>query len=437
MVRIKFIFSLVKDSFSEFMDDNGLKLSAALSYYTVFSLAPMILVIISMVSIFFGREFIQGELFGQIAGLVGKQAAAQLQEIIKNAAVSNKSVTAATVGVVTLLIGATGVFAEIQDSINYIWSIKSKPKKSWLQYLKNRLLSFSIIVTLGFLLIVSLGVNTAVDLLSSRLERYFSEVSVIVFSVLNVALVILIITALFTVIFKILPDGHVRWKECIVGAAFTAIMFAIGKFAISFYLGQSDLGATYGASASIVILLTWVYYSSIILYFGAEFTKVYARSDGEGISPNEHAVLMVRKEMELKPGASAVASKESNTAFSPKVIKNKLFDTVSKLVDDKIAAIKGEINAWIAQLATPVSYYGIVALLAFFIVIVLIFLIGHFLNNWLQSNYLGFVILLGLTLVILSLSVIYRKNFLEGLRNMMMNKGSKEATEPVSAVEKL
>lgn len=298
MKRIKFVFNLIKESFSEFIDDNGLKLSAALSYYTIFSLAPLLLLIISIVSIFFGREAFQGQLFGQISGLVGKQAAAQVQELIKNAALTNKSNMAAIIGGITLLIGATGVFAEIQDSINYIWSIKSKPQKSWLQYLKNRLLSFSIILTLGFLLIVSLAVNAAVDLLSSRLERSFSEVSVVIFTVLNVVLVLVIIAALFTVIFKVLPDGHVRWKECMVGAAFTSALFAVGKFAISFYLGQSDFGATYGTSASIVILLTWIYYSSIILYFGAEFTKVYARIDGVSIRPNEHAVLMVRKEIE-------------------------------------------------------------------------------------------------------------------------------------------
>ncbi|WP_439558679.1 YihY/virulence factor BrkB family protein, partial [Dyadobacter sp.] len=281
MSRINFYKDVLKESFTEFMEDNGLKLSAALSYYTVFSLAPMILVLISVVSIFFGREAFEGQLFGQIKGLVGSEAALQLQGIIKNAAVSNKSGTAAAIGTITLLIGATGVFAEIQDSINYIWSIKSKPQKGWLGYLKSRLLSFSVLITLGFLLIVSLGVNTLVDLLSSRLEMYFSQVSVIIFSVLNVALVIVIITALFSVIFKILPDGHVRWKECIFGAAFTAVLFTIGKFVISIYLGQSDLGAAYGASASIVILLTWIYYSSIILYFGAEFTKVYARSGGK------------------------------------------------------------------------------------------------------------------------------------------------------------
>ncbi|TDE15361.1 YihY/virulence factor BrkB family protein [Dyadobacter psychrotolerans] len=423
MNRVKFTFSLVKESFSEFMNDNALKLSAALSYYTVFSLAPMLLVIISIVSIIFGKEASQGQLFGQIAGLVGKDAAVQLQEIIKNAEVSNKSGTAAVIGIVTLLIGATGVFAEIQDSINYIWSIKSKPKKSWLAYLKNRLLSFSIIITLGFLLIVSLGVNTFVDLLSHRLERYFSEVSVILFSVLNVALVLVIITALFSVIFKILPDGHVRWKECIVGAAFTAIMFAIGKFAISFYLGKADLGATYGTSASIVILLTWVYYSSIILYFGAEFTKVYAKSDGEAISPNEHAVLIVRNEMVTHDGTTG---EKANAPILQKIVKNGLIDKVSNLVDVKIAAVKGEIKARITTLATPAFFYGVVALIAFIVIIVFVLLIGQLLNRLFNSDYLGYVVLLGLTLVVFSLTIIYGKQIMAKLRKVMINNNSSQ-----------
>jgi len=302
MKTIKLYFSLLKDSFNGFMDDNGLKLSAALSYYTIFSLAPMLLVIISVLNFFYRNGDIQGEVFAQITSLVGKNAAEQLLEILKNAEMSKKSGVAAAIGIATLLIGATGVFAEIQDSINYIWSIKSKPKKGWLQYLRNRLLSFSIILTLGFLLIVSLGVNALVDVLSSKLEQRFSEASVVVFYIINLALLLTIITSLFTVIFKVLPDGHVRWKECIVGATFTAVLFLIGKFVITFYIGQSDLGATYGASASIVILLTWVYYSSIILYFGAEFTKVYAGLDGKAISPNRNAVLIIRKEVDERTG---------------------------------------------------------------------------------------------------------------------------------------
>ncbi|WP_247234989.1 YihY/virulence factor BrkB family protein [Telluribacter sp. SYSU D00476] len=301
-IQLKDYWSMVKDSASEFIEDNCVKLAAALSYYTVFSLAPMLLVIISVASIFLGREAIQGELFGQIQSLVGQSVAVQLQEIIKNAELSNKSGLAATVGIGTLVIGATTLFAEMQDSINFIWSIKAKPKRGWLKLLKTRLISFSLILSLGFLLIVSLGINALVELLSNRLETYFSEVSVVIFYIVNQVVVLAIITLLFSVIFKVLPDGELRWKECLVGAAFTAFLFLIGKFLITFYLGQSDLGATYGASASIVILLTWVYYSSIILYFGAEFTKVYARYDGSAIIPHGHAVMIVRQERDIHTG---------------------------------------------------------------------------------------------------------------------------------------
>jgi membrane protein len=423
MKRIKFFTNIFKESFSAFSEDNALKLSAALSYYTVFSMAPMLLLIISMVSFFFGREAFEGELFGQISGLVGKQAAVQLQELIKNAAISGKSTTAAVIGGVTLVIGATGVFAEIQDSINYIWSIKSKPQKSWLQYLKNRLLSFSMIVTLGFLLIVTLGVNTLVDLLSARLERYFSEVSVVIFSVLNVGIVLTVITALFTVVFKVLPDGHVRWKECMVGAAFTALLFAIGKFAISFYLGQSDLGATYGTSASIVILLTWIYYSSIILYFGAEFTKVYAKSDGTAITPNEHAVLIVRQEVVDRAAPTSDDAADTKSAVNPAVIKKAFLSTFTDFIDEKLAGVKAEMTNAFLKVASPVTYYGIVAIIAFCIVITVLLILGRLLNNWLDSDYLGYVLLLGFTLAIFAASFIYNKKLMAMIRKMLFKLG--------------
>jgi len=428
MDKIKFTFSLVKDSFTEFLNDNGLKLSAALSYYTIFSLAPLLLVIISIVSIVYGKEAFQGELFGQISGLVGKDAAAQLQELIKNAAISNKSGVASAIGVVTLMIGATGVFAEIQDSINYIWSIKSKPKKSWLEYLKNRLLSFSIIITLGFLLIVSLGVNTFVDLLSSRLERYFSEVSVIVFSGLNIALVIVIITALFTVIFKVLPDGHVRWKECMVGAAFTAILFAIGKFGISFYLGQQDLGATYGASASIVILLTWVYYSSIILYFGAEFTKMYAKTDGVDISPNEHAVRIVRQEVDEKTGkkisdssvTSGIKSESEKVTSSTVKEGETLMQSIIRFIDDKFDELLKEISGRIGLVPATATFYILMAVLAFTILVTCILLAGQFINEWLNSDYLGYLILLAFFAILMISCIFFKNSIFEMIRKIMI-----------------
>ncbi len=292
---VKKYFNIIKDAGIQFMDDQGMKLSAALSYYTIFSLAPMLLVMISALSIFMGRDAVQGEVFDQINSLVGPEAADQLKEIIQNANLSNKSGVAAAIGVGTLLVGATGVFAEIQSSINYIWSIEARPEKGWLKYIKTRLLSFSLILTLGFLLLVSLGVNALVDALSERLEEIFSEASVIFFYIVNLAITFVVITTLFAVIFKVLPDGKIRWKECFVGAGFTALLFAVGKFGISFYIGQSDLGATYGTSASIIVLLLWVYYSSIILYFGAEFTKIYANSDGTHIAPSEHAVLIEKR----------------------------------------------------------------------------------------------------------------------------------------------
>ncbi|MCF0069618.1 YihY/virulence factor BrkB family protein [Dyadobacter sp. CY261] len=422
MGHFKNIFLVLKETFSEFSDDNVLKLSAALSYYTVFSLAPMLLLIISIVSFFFGREAFEGELYGQIRGLLGTQAATQLQELIKNAAISDKSTTAAIIGGVTLLIGATGVFAEIQDSINYIWSIKSKPRKGWVQYLKNRLLSFSMIVTLGFLLVVTLGVNTVVDLLSARLEHYFSEVSVIIFSVLNVVLVLVIITALFAVVFKILPDGHVRWKECLIGAGFTSLLFAIGKLAISFYLGSSDLGATYGASASIVILLTWIYYSSIILYFGAEFTKVYAKSDGHEITPNEHAVLMVRQEVQ-QPAGGDPSSKKESFSLNPAVLSNTLFQRVSHFIDEKLDSIRAEINNKVSRATSPIVYYLLMSLLGFVILVTILVIAGHFLNSWLDSDYLGFVILLALMVIALVVHLLFRKQFQQLISKLLFRLG--------------
>jgi len=297
--KFKQIFRLLVDSFTQFLDYKGLKLSAALSYYTIFALAPMLLVMISVVGVFFGREEIQGEVFHQIQDLVGTSVAQYVEQILMNAQLAEKSGLAATIGIGTLLIGATGVFVEMQDSINFIWSIQSKPEKGWLGFLKNRLISFSMIIGLGFLLIVALGVNALVQVLSRPLLEYVSANSVYLFTLINNTVVFMVITILFATVFKVLPDGVIRWKEALVGAVFTALLFILGKFLIGFYLGQSNLGAIYGASASIVILLSWVYYSSIILYYGAVFTKVYAEADGVVIAPKKHAVRVIRQEESL------------------------------------------------------------------------------------------------------------------------------------------
>ncbi len=288
------------------MDDNSFKLSASLSYYTVFSLGPVLIIVISLAGLFWGREAVQGRIFFELDGLLGKEAAAQIQEIIKNTQQLGKSTIGTIIGSALLIVGATGVFIEIQDSINYIWSVKAKPKKGWLKLIKNRVLSFSMVISLGFILLVSLVISAFLTAMSDTLERYFKDALLILFQVLNYVVVLTVITILFAIIFKVLPDAWIKWKDAFIGAAFTAVLFLLGKFGISFYLGQSELSTTYGAAASIVILLTWVYYSSLILYFGAQFTKTYALSVGGGIHPNDTAVFIVKTEEKEIPEAKHV-----------------------------------------------------------------------------------------------------------------------------------
>ncbi|NOT76031.1 MAG: YihY/virulence factor BrkB family protein [Cyclobacteriaceae bacterium] len=310
MKSLKIFWQLLKMGFSEFFSDNGLKLSASLSYYTVFSIAPLLVIIISLAGIFFGVEAVQGRIYGQINGLVGNAAAIQIQEIIKNVKTSQNSQGGAIIGFIVLMIGASGVFTEIQDSINFIWSVKAKPKKGWLKLIINRLLSFSLIASFGFLLLVSLMVNAVMDLLSDRLIKLFPNATVYLFYILNIALIFIIISCLFAIIFKVLPDARIKWKDAFIGSFFTAFLFIGGKYLIGLYLGNSSIGETYGAAASIVLVLLWVYYSSIILYFGAEFTKMYALHYGGKITPNETAVFIVKqevKEIDVNPSKEAVA----------------------------------------------------------------------------------------------------------------------------------
>jgi len=281
---------LLSESFNEFINDNAIKLSASLSYYTIFSLPSLLIVIISFCGFIFGPEAVTGELFGQINGLLGNEAAMQIQEIIKNVHLSNNNTFASSIGVIVLLIGASGVFAEIQDSINYIWGIKAKPKRGLIKYFKNRLMSFSMIGSVGFLLMVSLVVNSLIDILSKRLANHFPQQGIYLFYAVNMLILFIIITLLFMFIFKTLPDGKIVLRDCVIGASFTSFLFMIGKFAIGAYLGSSAIASVYGVAGSVILILVWVYYSAIILYFGAEFTKVYAHTHGNKIIPNKYSV---------------------------------------------------------------------------------------------------------------------------------------------------
>jgi len=287
--------NLFKASFMGFIDDNGLKLSAALSYYTIFSLPPLLIIIISLSGIFFGADAVRGEIFGQINGLVGNNDALQIQEAIKNVKLSGHNFFLSIAGIVILFVGASGVFSEIQDSLNYIWGLKAKPKRGLIKFVYNRLMSFSMIGSVGFLLMVGLIINSVIDVLNKRLILYFPNDSIVMIYIANLAIVFVITTLLFTIIFRTLPDGKILLRDALVGASFTSILFMIGKFAIGYYLGRSNMASFYGAAGSVIILLAWVYYSAIILYFGAEFTKAYSLIKGHKIVPNSYAATIEKR----------------------------------------------------------------------------------------------------------------------------------------------
>jgi len=283
-------FTILKAAFNGFMDDMALKYSASLSFYTIFSLAPLLLLVISLAGIFLGRDAIQGKIFSEINGLVGNDTAKQIQDMIKHLEMSGKSTISVIIGVVTLLIGATTVFGEIQESINIIWQVKAKPKKAWLKLVKNRLLSGSLIISLGFLLMVSLIINGALLAVSDRLKTFLPDITVVVFNIINVVTSFIVITVLFGVIFKVLPDVKINWKDVRSGAIFTSVLFMLGRLVIGIYVGMSANSSTYGAAGSLIAILLWVYYSAVILYFGAEFTKAYADFYGKQIQPAAYAV---------------------------------------------------------------------------------------------------------------------------------------------------
>jgi membrane protein len=273
-------WQLLVKSFNQFNDFNGFKLSAALSYYTVFSIAPLLIVIISLAGVFFGRMAVEGRIYHQISGLVGSDTALQIQSIIRNTQESSHGKLGGLIGTVVLIIGASGVFSEIQSSINYLWSIPDPKKKAFLIAILKKLISFSLLIAVSFLFMVSLTANALLDILSDRLKGLFSDSLLNLFYFVNLGLILLVISSMFMLIFKILPNSSISWKHAFAGALVTSVLFLLGKFIIGFYLGHSKIGATYGTTASIVILMLWIYYSSIILYFGACYTAAFAECRG-------------------------------------------------------------------------------------------------------------------------------------------------------------
>lgn len=295
----KDLWKVILGSASAFSQDRAMKYSASLAYSTIFALSPLLVLIISLASIFYGKDAIQGKLFSEINQLVGADAANQIQILIEKSALSGGSTLSLIISLIVLMVGATAIFTEIQDTLNIIWRVRPKPKKGFQKLLINRVLSFSMIISLGFLLVVSLVVNGIVAALSQRLSNIFPEITVLLVQAFNILLTFSIITTLFAIIFKFLPDVKISWKDVRVGAIATALLFMLGRVLIGLYLQMAGTGSTFGAAGSLVVILTWVYYTAAILYFGAEFTQVYAEKFGGSIQPAEYAVHVIQTEEEV------------------------------------------------------------------------------------------------------------------------------------------
>ena len=297
-------FGLFKQTFSEWLEDKAPQLGAALAYYTVFSLAPLILVLLAIIGWIFQNDPAGAwkKVTEQMSYFLDKSAVDVVQNIAQQAAQPTKGLLATTVGILLALFGASGVFGQLQDALNTIWGVKAKPGAGILGFLRLRFLSFAMVGGVCFLLLVSLTLQSVLRGFSHYVQALLPGgivIAMAVYWIFDLAVVIL----LFAIIFKFLPDAKIQWRDVWIGAIMTAILFAIGKWALGLYLGSGSAASAYGAASSLITLLLWVYYSSQILLFGAEFTQVYACQAGRGVEPDEHAIRLETKEIE-RPGGS-------------------------------------------------------------------------------------------------------------------------------------
>ncbi|NES94589.1 MAG: YihY/virulence factor BrkB family protein [Desertifilum sp. SIO1I2] len=290
-MSVKQFWRLLKATFREWNEDKASRLAAALAYYTVFSIAPVLVIAIAIAGAIFGEDAARGQIVGQIQGLVGREGAEVIETAIANAGQpdSNEGLIASLINIGLLIFGATGVFAELQGALNTIWEVAPKPDRGVWNFIRQRFLSFSMVLVIGFLLMVSLVVNAALATISGFMSGLLPGVDW-VWQLAEFAISLGVITVLFALIFKFLPDVEIRWNDVWIGAALTAVLFTIGRSLLGLYLGQSAFGSTYGAAGSLVVIVAWVFYSAQILFFGAEFTQVYTHRYGSQIRPSENAI---------------------------------------------------------------------------------------------------------------------------------------------------
>lgn len=325
-MNLQAIWKLLQETFKEWSEDKASRLAAALAYYTIFSIAPLLIIVIAIAGVVFGEEAARGQIVGQIQGLVGKDGAQFIQTAIQNANKPQTGAIASIISVVVLLVGATGLFTELQDSLNTIWEVKAKPGRGVNNMIRLRFLSFAMVIGIGFLLLVSLVISTGL----AALVKYFGNILPgidFLWRIVNFVLSFSITTALFGLIFKVLPDVKITWNDVFIGSVITSFLFSIGRFLLGQYLGNGSFGSTYGAAGSLVVLLAWVNYAAQILFFGAEFTQVYARRYGSGIVPTKDAIPL--SDNTKDNGTNPTGRSSTNKKPSSNLI-NRLFQSFKK-----------------------------------------------------------------------------------------------------------
>ncbi|MBC8081947.1 MAG: YihY/virulence factor BrkB family protein [Hymenobacter sp.] len=296
--RFSDILTTLKATGTEFMSNNSFRHAAALSYYTIFSLPPLLLIVITAASSVYGAEAVSGKVYGQLKGLVGADSAKFLQDAIAQFTKQQKSGIASVIGAGTLIFAATTFFVTLQESINEIWNVKVKPRGVGIgDFIRQRFLSFGLILSVALLLLISLVISAVLTSLTDYLQRLLPEITIIVIQLIDFGLSLFITSLLFALIYRFLPDAIIRWRDVGVGAFITALLFLVGKYLIAFYIAQSNPGSAFGAAGSAIVLLLWVNYSSLIIFFGAEFTQEFADAFGQKVQPKAHAVRIETREV--------------------------------------------------------------------------------------------------------------------------------------------
>jgi len=300
----KNLWLITKKSFEAWNAADPFRQSAIIAYYAIFSIPSLLVIVVAVAGLVFGREAVQGEISSQIGSAMGADTANQLEEIIAKAGEQKSSIIATIIGLVSLVLGALGVFLQLQTSLNQIWEVKVKPelkgKEKWIKLIKDRLFSFGLILSIGFLLLISLVLTTALAAFSTLIKAHLPDFMLFLFQFINFLVSFVIVSVLFALMYKILPDARIKWKDVWIGAMVTALLFTLGKLGLGVYFGKAEPGSTYGAAGSIILIMLWVSYSCMIVFFGAEFTKQYATHFGRGIEPSKDAILVeLSEEQEL------------------------------------------------------------------------------------------------------------------------------------------